>query len=40
MIMKAILSALIALSVLSGVATTASAFDSKNFWEQQERQSY
>jgi hypothetical protein len=38
--MKAIVSVLIALSVLSGVATTASAFDSKNFWEQQERQSY
>jgi hypothetical protein len=40
MIMKIIVFALIALSVLSGVATTASAFDSQTFWQQQERQSY
>ena len=37
--MKTIVSALIALSVLAGVATSASAFDAKNFYEQQERQS-
>ena len=39
--MKTILSTLIALSVLAGVAAApASAFDAKNFYEQQERQSY
>ena len=35
--MKTILSALVALSVLSGVAVSASAFDSKSFYEQQDR---
>jgi hypothetical protein len=39
MIMKTIVSALIALSVLAGVATSASAFDAKSFYDQQERQS-
>jgi len=37
--MKAIVSALVALSVLAGVAAPASAFDAKSFYEQQERQS-
>jgi hypothetical protein len=37
--MKAIVSALVALSVLTGVAAPASAFDAKSFYEQQERQS-
>jgi len=37
--MKAIVSALVALSVLAGVAGPASAFDVKTFYEQQERQS-
>jgi hypothetical protein len=35
--MKAIVSALVALSVLAGVAGPASAFAPKSFWEQQER---
>ena len=35
--MKTILSALLALSVLAGIAAPASAFDSKTFWEQQDR---
>ena len=39
MIMKTLLSALLALSFLTGVAASASAFDSKTFWEQQDRQS-
>ena len=38
MIMKTLLSALLALSFLTGVAASANAFDSKTFWEQQERQ--
>jgi hypothetical protein len=37
MVMKKILSAIVALSVLTGMAATASAFDSKSFFEQQER---
>ena len=37
--MKAIASALVALSVLAGVAAPASALDAKSFYEQQERQS-
>jgi hypothetical protein len=37
--MKSIVSALIALSVLTAVAAPASAFDAKSFFEQQERQS-
>jgi hypothetical protein len=32
MIMKTILSALLALSVLAGIASSASAFDSDKFW--------
>jgi hypothetical protein len=35
--MKYILSALLALSVLTGVAASASALDAKNFYEQQDR---
>ena len=35
--MKTIVSALIALSVIAGVATSASAFDAKSFYEQQEK---
>jgi hypothetical protein len=37
--MKTIVSALVALSVLAGVAAPASALDAKSFYEQQERQS-
>jgi hypothetical protein len=32
--MKTILSALLALSVLAGVATSASAFDAQKFWQE------
>jgi len=35
--MKVIVSALIALSLLTGVAASASAFDAKTFYEQQDR---
>jgi len=35
--MKTILSALIALSVIAGIAQTASAFDAKTFYEQVDR---
>ena len=38
--MKTIVSALIALSVLAGIAGPVSALDAKTFYEQQERQSY
>ena len=37
--MKSIVSALLALSVLTAVAAPASAFDAKSFYEQQDRQS-
>jgi hypothetical protein len=37
MIMKTIVSALLALSVLTGVAASANAFDAKSFYEQLER---
>ncbi len=37
--MKTIVSALVALSVLAGIAGPASAFDAKSFYEQQDRQS-
>ena len=37
MIMRTIISALIALSVLSGAAVSAYAFDAKSFYDQQER---
>ena len=37
--MKIIVSALVALSVLAGVAASANAFDAKSFYEQQDRQS-
>jgi hypothetical protein len=36
--MKTIMSALIALSVLAGIAAPASAFDAKTFWAQQDRE--
>ena len=35
--MKTIISTLIALAVLSGVAATANAFDAKSFYEERER---
>ena len=35
--MKTILSALVALSLVAGVAGTASAFDAKDFYEQVDR---
>jgi hypothetical protein len=38
--MKTIISTLIALSVLAGVAASARALDAKQFYEQQERQSH
>lgn len=38
--MKTIVSALVALSVVTGVAASASALDAKSFYEQQERQSH
>jgi hypothetical protein len=39
--MKTIVSALIALSVLAGVAAApAAAFDAKSFYDQQERESH
>ena len=37
LIMKTILSAIIALSVLTGVAASANAFDAKSFYEQLDR---
>ena len=38
--MKTIVSTLLALSVLAGIAAApAAAFDSKTFWEQQDRNS-
>jgi len=37
--MKIIASTLVALSLLAGIATTASAFDTKTFYEQQDRAS-
>jgi hypothetical protein len=38
--MKTIISALIALSVLAGIAAPASALDPRTFYEQQDRQSH
>ena len=38
--MKTIVSALIALSVLAGIAAPASAMDAKAFYEQQDRVSH
>jgi len=40
MIMKTLLSALLALTVLAGVAASASAFDSKTFYQEQDRSRY
>jgi hypothetical protein len=36
--MKTLMSALVALSVLAGVAASANAFDAKTFFEQQDRE--
>jgi hypothetical protein len=38
--MKTIVSALVALSVLAGIAAPVSALDARAFYEQQERQSH
>jgi hypothetical protein len=38
--MKTIMSALVAMSVLTSVAASAYAFDAKNFYEQQDRESH
>jgi len=38
--MKAIASALIALSLITAIAAPASAADPKTFWDQQERSHY
>lgn len=38
--MKTILSGLLALSVLAGIAAPASALDGQTFWEQNARQSH
>jgi hypothetical protein len=38
--MKAIISVMLVLSVLAGVAAPASALDAKTFYEQQERQTH
>jgi hypothetical protein len=40
MAMKTLISALVALSLLTGFAVSASAFDAKTFYEQQDRSSY
>jgi hypothetical protein len=40
LIMKTILSAILALSVLTGVAASAYAFDAKTFYEEQDRESH
>jgi len=37
MMMKTILSALVALSVIAGLAGTANALDARTFWEQIDR---
>jgi hypothetical protein len=39
MIMRTLVSALLALSVLTGIAASASAFDAKTFYQQQDRES-
>jgi hypothetical protein len=39
-VMKTIVSALIALSVLAGIAGSAAALDAKTFYEQQDRTRY
>jgi hypothetical protein len=36
--MKTIVSALIALSLVTAIAAPASAFDAKEFWQQQDRE--
>jgi len=38
--MKTIVAALLALSVIAGVATSASAFDAKTFYEQLDKNHY
>ena len=37
--MRTLVSALLALSVLTGIAASANAFDAKTFYEQQDRES-
>lgn len=37
--MRTLVSALLALSVLTGIAASASAFDAKTFYQQQDRKS-
>ena len=37
--MRILVSALLALSVLTGIAASASAFDAKTFYQQQDRES-
>ena len=37
--MRTLVSALLALSVLTGIAASASAFDAKTFYQQQDRES-
>ena len=39
-VMKTIVSMLIALSLVAGIAAPASAFDGKTFWDQQGRAAY
>jgi hypothetical protein len=39
-IMKTLMSVLVALSVLAGVAASANAFDTKTFYDQQDRESH
>jgi hypothetical protein len=38
--MKSVISALVALTVITAIAAPASALDSKGFYEKQERQAY
>jgi hypothetical protein len=40
MIMKTLLSAVLALTVLTGVAASANAFDAKTFYQEQDRSRY
>jgi hypothetical protein len=39
-VMKIVVSTLIALSVLAGIAAPANALDAKTFWEQQDKDRY
>jgi hypothetical protein len=40
MIMKTLLSAVLALTVLTGAAASANAFDAKTFYQEQDRSRY